>query len=136
MSTLLKKLEKFDYVIIFIIICAVIFGIQQVLLKQAIPKMNERLTVVVNVPLEENVLENINYSSVNNLYFDQSRQTSDVSKIEKVSRGINIYLVGPGNADGRYIFAGRTINLNDRIKLTGGISGDGFIVKIDKTDDD
>lgn len=127
--------DKFDYIFILIIIFSVIFVFQQATLRKTVPPINDKLTVVVNVPLEENVLENIDISNIDRLYFDQSRETSLVTKIERTTTGINILFVGPGDADGRYIFAGRTINLNDRIKVTGGISGDGYIVKIDKSND-
>jgi len=127
-------LDRYDYIFLLIVLGFMFFGLQQITFKQSLTKSEDNLSVVVNVPLADNVLQNITPTEIDSLYFDQAREVSSVTRVEKVQGGLNIYFEGPGESNGRYVFAGRTVNLNDRIKLTGGLSADGYIVSIERID--
>ncbi len=126
-----NKLEKYDYMALFILILGVIFIIQQYLFAGEIEREGQKLEVEVVVSVGSDVESN-NLDEINELYFSNSLETSKVLNIKKVStEKVDILFVGEGvYSDDKVQFEGQHIGINQRVKIHGLLEAEGYVVSI------
>lgn len=129
-----KLFDKYDFIFIFIIVFSLIIFLQSYFNSPHINSEATPMKVVVEVPLVGGGSENINTNDLGYLYFGNSNKLSRVSNISKTDKKLIVTFEGNGiYEDGSKVFSGQNININDRIKISGGISGDAYVVQINKT---
>lgn len=127
----MKFASKYDYIIILVLILGFIAIYQQYLYGMSFPKMTQTIDLSVATTPEKQVYDSAVVGNVKTLYFDQYNTPVKVVSIIKSNGQFLITLSGPGvYSNQRKWFVGRAVNINDRVKIAGGISGDALVTAI------
>jgi len=131
LNTMKVFLDKFDWILLFILLLGFAYIGQLTLLNKPAPISEKNLLVQVSAPIDENV-NDTELSKVNALYFSNAAATSSVISIVKVSPSeVQVLLRDKGmTSDSRIVFAGQHVGLNSRVRLHGAIELEGIVTKI------
>lgn len=126
-----NKLEKYDYMVFFVIIMSIIFFVQQYLFREETQEQNQKLRVEIIAPIDDDI-ENKSLDSIKELYFSNSLDTSEVIDIEKSKDNeVEVTLMGEGlYSEEVTMFEGQHIAINQRVKIHGLLELEGYITNI------
>jgi uncharacterized protein YpmB len=131
----MKKLEKYDYIAIFIVLLGAYFLVTQYTFSQKVERYDESVEIEVVAPAQSTDLNQIMLSNIKELYFSNAEQASLVKSISKNGEKLDVVLDDKGLvSDKKTIFAGQHTGLNQRVKLHGLLEAEGVVTSIKKAD--
>jgi len=121
--------KKYDYLVLFVLILGFIFLIQTFMFSMGKRNLDNQ-EVYVEIIAPAYVAIGYDVGSIDKLYLSNSLNLSTVESIRIENKNLVIKLIGKGKLsedESKFIFSGRKVSINERIKIHGLIEAEGVV---------